>query len=88
MWWGSQVLQSPSRTKMACVAVSPTGNYLAVCGGFALSVFDLLSGIRLMAQGIGHSEPIVSLAWSPDEKQIVSVGDDCCVCVWNFYGVA
>jgi WD40 repeat protein len=31
---------------------------------------------------------VASLRWSPDERQVVSVGDDGCVCVWNFYGLA
>ena len=74
--------------RMTCVSVSPSGTYLAVSGGQLVSIFDLASGIRLMAQGQGHSDSVVSLAWSPDEKQVLSAGDDCCVCVWNFYGAA
>mmetsp|Transcript_64346 Transcript_64346/g.145130 ORF Transcript_64346/g.145130 Transcript_64346/m.145130 type:complete len:116 (+) Transcript_64346:97-444(+) len=83
-----QVLQSPQRMRMSCAAVSPTGSYLAICGDFLVSIFDLAGGIRLMAQGHGHSQPVTALKWSPDEKQVVSVGEDCCVCVWNFYGAA
>jgi len=81
-----QVLQSPNRMRMRCVCVSPTGRYLAVCGDAVISIFDVSSGVRLMAQGHGHSEPANAIKWSPDEKQVVSVGEDCCVCVWNFYG--
>jgi WD40 repeat protein len=80
-----QALQSPSRMHMQCASVSPTGRYLAICGDFMVSIFDLSTGIRLIAQGHGHSEPVSALQWSPDEKQVVSVGEDCCVCVWNFY---
>lgn len=84
-----QVLQSPARMRMQCLSVSPSGSYLAVCGDFLVSVFELKAGgIRLLAQGHGHSEPVTALQWSPDEKQVVSVGEDCCVCVWNFYGAA
>ncbi|KAH7829512.1 putative WD40 repeat-containing protein [Monocercomonoides exilis] len=36
--------------------------------------------------GKGHSAAARSLAWSPDEKQLVSVGDDCGILIWNFYG--
>lgn len=46
------------------------------------------AGTRLMAQGHGHSDDVAALCWSPDEKQVLSVGDDCCICVWNFYGEA
>jgi len=41
----------------------------------------------LLAATLGHSARVHSLRWSPDEKQLVSVGADCCICVWNFYGV-
>ena len=40
----------------------------------------------LLAATLGHSARVLSLRWSPDEKQIVSVGADCCICVWNFFG--
>lgn len=63
--------------------------YLYLFYFLQVSVFDLgAGGIRLMAQGHGHSETVTALQWSPDEKQVVSVGEDCCVCVWNFYGTA
>ena len=41
-----------------------------------------------MAVGMGHSDFVKGLRWSPDERQIVSVGVDRCVCVWNFFGMA
>jgi WD40 repeat protein len=62
-----QALQSPSRMQMKCAEVSPTGRYLAICGDFLVTVFDLARGIRLIAQGHGHSEPVTALQWSPDE---------------------
>ena len=48
-------------------------------------VYDIRSE-SLIAVGIGHSSNVRSLEWSPDERQLVSVGNDCCICVWNFYG--
>lgn len=84
-----QVIQSPQRMRMQCVSVSPTGSFLAVCGESTVNIFDLSSGgIRLIAQGQGHSDAVQELKWSPDEKQLISVGDDTCICVWNFYGSA
>ena len=35
-----------------------------------------------------YSEEITQCAWAPDGKQVVSVGKDACICVWNFYGQA
>ena len=39
----------------------------------------------IVAKGIGHSAPIRSVAFSPDGKQLVTVGDDCGVLVWNVF---
>ncbi|KAJ4460800.1 putative Clathrin heavy chain [Paratrimastix pyriformis] len=35
--------------------------------------------------GCGHSAPCRQVAWAPDEKQLLSVGDDGAIRVWNFY---
>jgi hypothetical protein len=39
-----QAVQSPQRMKMACVAVSPSGGFLAVAGDHLICVFDLQVG--------------------------------------------
>jgi len=39
----------------------------------------------LMGEGIGHSSTVRSLQFSPDGKQLVTVGDDSSVLVWNIY---
>lgn len=49
-----------------------------------VKVWDLKSG-KVISQGVCHSETIRCVRWSPDEKQLISVGDDCAICVWNFY---
>lgn len=40
---------------------------------------------KLVAEGIGHSRPIISLQFSHDDKQLVSVGVDGSVLLWNVY---
>ena len=30
---------------------------------------------------------VASVRWSPDEKQLISVAEDCSIIVWNFYPV-
>lgn len=32
-----------------------------------------------------HSSALCALAWSPDERQLVTGGEDCCAAVFNFY---
>jgi WD40 repeat protein len=40
----------------------------------------------MIGQGDAHSGPINRLAWSPDEKQVITVSEDSSVAIWNFYG--
>ncbi|DAZ95224.1 TPA: hypothetical protein N0F65_003459 [Lagenidium giganteum] len=80
-----QVLVDPNRLRIACVSVSPSGRFLAACGeDCEVKLFDLRT-MRLMSASIGHSEAVNYLSWSPDERQLVSVGSDACVCIWNVY---
>ncbi|RLN98079.1 hypothetical protein BBJ28_00011626 [Nothophytophthora sp. Chile5] len=80
-----QYLLDPSRLKISCARVSPSGRFLATCGeDCEVKLFDLSSS-TLLATGRGHSQTVNALTWSPDERQLVSVGCDSCICVWNFY---
>lgn len=83
----TNMLQDPSRSKCNAIRVSPSGRYLATIGDdHLLKVFDLSDGSHgLLTVGHGHSQRVLGLEWSGDEKQLVSVGEDACVCVWNFY---
>lgn len=68
------------------VQVSPSGAYVAVCGkDCSVKVWDIRTQ-QLVAVGVGHSQPVTKVHWSPDQKQLVSVDLGCCICVWNFYG--
>lgn len=68
-----------------CVAVSNSGKLVAT-GGTAhlLKLWDL-DTIALLATGVGHSGAINDLKFSPDDRQLVSVGNDGLVLVWNIY---
>ncbi|TYZ57935.1 hypothetical protein PybrP1_013222 [[Pythium] brassicae (nom. inval.)] len=78
-------LLDPSRLRVAFASVSPSGRFLATCGEDCdVKVFALAS-MALAAAGQGHSDTVNCLAWSPDERQLVAVGSDSCVSVWNFY---
>jgi WD40 repeat protein len=78
-------LQLDHEVRFSCVDVSPEGRYIA-CGGedTILYIFDL-NTCGCIQECAGHSSAIQSVAWSPDQKQLVSVGKDCCICVWNFF---
>ena len=67
------------------VAVSQSGRYLAT-GGTAqlLKIWDVET-MELLASQEGHSGGIMDLKFSPDDKQLVSVGEDGIILVWNIY---
>ena len=39
----------------------------------------------VIAIGLGHSATVRSLQFSPDGKQLVSVGEDSAILVWNIF---
>ena len=83
-----QNILDPNRMRLNWVSMSPSGQFVAVCGeDHQTKIYDVQTE-SLVAVGIGHSSNVTCIVWSPDERQCVSVGDDCCVCVWNFYGTA
>jgi len=73
------------KMKFNCIAISASGQFVAVgCEDLCVRIWDILA-MEIVAVCRGHSGTITQLAWSPDEKQLVSVGDDAAICVWNFY---
>eukprot|EP00965_Chrysotila_dentata_P067478 2233434-Pleurochrysis_carterae.AAC.1 len=68
---------------------APGGDYLLVsCASGELQVWDLAQpSAAPISVGVAHSDEVMQAGWSPDGRQVVSVGKDCCICVWNFYGV-
>jgi WD40 repeat protein len=73
------------RMRFQCIGLSAGGRFLAVgCEDLCVRIWDL-QAMEVVAVCRGHSGEIASLAWAPDEKQLVSVGTDAAVCVWNFY---
>lgn len=78
-------VQDPSRTAIRSCSVSPTGRFLVFAGDdHILKVMDMRSN-QIVSLGYGHSSPILSLSWTPDEKQIISGGADSSLCIWNYY---
>ncbi|KAJ1446243.1 WD40-repeat-containing domain protein [Pelagophyceae sp. CCMP2097] len=72
--------------RVESVAVSPSGRFLALCRDELVTIFQLGGNdLKPIAEGWAHSDVARAAKWSPDEKQLVSVGDDHCICVWNFF---
>jgi WD40 repeat protein len=91
MFWDCDVvdpvasLLDPNRMRLTSSQISPSGRYLAVCGDdHQVKIYDIVQGL-LISCGHGHSGVVRNLRWSPDSRQLVSVGVDCCIVVWNFY---
>ena len=82
------VAQIPYPYKVMTIKTSPTGKYLAF-GTETNEVFaysmEGANTFTFLGKGLGHSGPVQKIAWSPDEKQIISVSADSSVSVWNFY---
>jgi len=66
-------------------AISHDGKLVATGGtDQRVLLWDFATG-KLVVTGIGHSGDVTGLSFSPDDKQLVSVGKDGMVFVWNIY---
>jgi len=72
-------------TKFNAVKVNNKGNFLALGSDEGEVWFFELPGFEFIGKSNGHSTGINQLNWSPDDKQLVSVGSDNSICIWNFY---
>lgn len=74
-----------TQTKFTCCAISPNGRFLAACTDEGLLfVYDLADSQKIQDHE-GHSGSINEVMWSPDMRQIITVGADCAMAVWNFF---
>eukprot|EP01062_Namystynia_karyoxenos_P066086 TRINITY_DN60109_c0_g1_i1.p1 TRINITY_DN60109_c0_g1~~TRINITY_DN60109_c0_g1_i1.p1 ORF type:complete len:710 (+),score=246.29 TRINITY_DN60109_c0_g1_i1:106-2235(+) len=79
-----------ARVRANAVALHPAGTHFCVAQADGLVVVyslqrDAADGARAVAQCRGHSAEAVKALWSPDGKQLVSLGSEGELCVWNFY---
>ena len=44
-----------------------------------------MRNLKCLQEGLGHSGSLRDMAFSPDDKQLLSVGDDGNIFVWNLY---
>jgi len=67
------------------VAISGSGKWIATGGTSQLLKIWNTRTMSLMTAQEGHCGTIVDLKFSPDDKQIVTVGADGIILVWNLY---
>jgi len=67
------------------IALSHDGRLFATAGTAKLIKLWDFNTLELLAVAEGHSDLINDLQFSPDDRQIISVGDDGNVFVWNCY---
>ena len=67
------------------MAVSHHGRIIATGGTDSMVKLWSKGTGQLLMDGVGHSGTVRSLQFSPDDRQLVSVGDDGNIFVWNVY---
>ena len=79
-----------TQSSLNAASLSSSGRFLAIAGDDGLvKIYEFVHKSEspvLIAIGDGHFTRVVDVSWAPDEKQIVSVADNCSMCVWNFFG--
>ncbi len=65
------------------IAMSHDGRYFATGGTACVVRLWDYDSAKVISTGVGHSSTITSIAFSPDDKQIVSVGEDGGVYIWS-----
>uniref|UniRef100_A0A8D2JFH7 WD repeat-containing protein 90 n=1 Tax=Varanus komodoensis TaxID=61221 RepID=A0A8D2JFH7_VARKO len=71
--------------KQSCssLALSPDARYLLTAGDRVIKVWDYEMRFDISSQVfIGHSEPVQQVRFTPDQKQVISVGD--AIFLWDF----
>ena len=67
------------------IKISNSGRYFVLGSDSGeIWLFNILE-YRMIGKASGHSQRIVSISWSPDDKQIISTSIDGSVAIWNFY---
>jgi len=71
--------------ELHAVAISNNNKYFAVGGAMGiLRIYDFSSG-QFIHECRAHSGAIVSVTFSPDDRQVLSAGRDGLVAVWNIF---
>jgi RNA polymerase sigma factor (sigma-70 family) len=74
--------QKLANWRRQALAVSPDGKLLAANDGWAIRVWDIPSGMEL-DKFSGHNGPILSLAFFPDSRTLISGSEDTTALIWD-----
>ncbi|OQS03653.1 hypothetical protein THRCLA_04030 [Thraustotheca clavata] len=67
-----KAMQDPNHVRISTLQVSPSGRFLATGSDDCHIKIYLINDDVMIASAQGHSNAINQLAWSPDERQLVS----------------
>ncbi|KEP48384.1 vegetative incompatibility protein HET-E-1 [Rhizoctonia solani 123E] len=67
------------------VAYSPNGSILAAASESLIHLWDPVSGETICEPLKGHTDFILTLAFLPGGKYLVSGSNDCTICIWNVH---
>ncbi|CEG44769.1 wd40 repeat protein [Plasmopara halstedii] len=79
------VIPEAHKEEITCIAMAHDLEVFATGGKDRLVKLWNRNTSQLITDGVGHSGNVLHLAFSPDDRQLVSAGDDGCVFVWNLY---
>ncbi len=85
---GAAIGDSPFGDRVLCVAIDPSGRYLATGGGLPsrtgeLMLWDLSDGSLVHQLEKPHDDTVLSIRFSPDGKTLASGGADRMVHLWD-----
>ncbi|XP_042336753.1 WD repeat-containing protein 90 isoform X3 [Sceloporus undulatus] len=81
-----RVVSQVHKQSCSSLALSPDARYLLTAGDRVIKVWDYGMRFDINSQVfIGHSEPIRQVRFTPDQTQVISVGD--AIFLWDFLGV-
>jgi WD40 repeat protein len=74
--------QKPANWPRQALAVSPDGKWLAAPDGLAIRIWDVASGKEVDTLS-GHTGAILSLAFAPDGRTVISGSEDTTALIWD-----
>lgn len=86
------VIEDRTRSRVTCLAVAPSGKHVAAgSADGTLSVYELFEEDGTVCapaiQSVVHSSSVARVAWTCDNRQVISAGTDGEIIVWNFYAM-
>jgi len=80
-----QVINPAHNGEATCIALTTSGEFFATGGTDQQVKLWTTHDGKLLADGTGHSAGVRCMKVSPDDRQLISVGDDGNIFVWNMY---